>query len=100
MCDVTTSNFKVRNPTTEMLAEGKRALRWSQRFLAIGLMLVIAFTFIPSTKQAAAIYVLPQIVTTENIEAVQAEAGDLYGLAKQWLEEQIGDGDTPSECKE
>jgi len=41
----------------------------------------------PTADAAAVILVLPRIATSENIEAVRDEAGDLYGLAKQWLEE-------------
>lgn len=53
-------------------------------------LLVVAAVLTPTTKQAAVIYVLPRIATDENLDAIQAEAGDLYGLAKQWLKEQAG----------
>lgn len=39
-------------------------------------------TFLPSTKTAAAMIVLPAIV---NSQTVQTEAGELYGLAKEGL---------------
>ena len=44
-------------------------------------------TVIPTTKQAAVIWLLPKVVTEQNMEKVQSEAGELYDLAKQWLTE-------------
>lgn len=43
-------------------------------------------TFLPSTKNAAAIVVIPAIV---NNETIQREAADLYGMAKQALKDAI-----------
>ena len=71
----------------------KRIARTGRRVFCVALPLLVAFvlamTFLPTTKQMAAILVLPKIATEENIEAVQEEAGDLYGLAKDWLEDQV-----------
>lgn len=48
---------------------------------------VLTATFLPSTKQAAVIWLLPKIATEENLDRAQSEAGELYDLAKQWLKE-------------
>lgn len=50
---------------------------------------LVACALVPSTKQAAVIYMLPKVATAENIETVQGETGELYGLAKQWLQAQV-----------
>lgn len=71
---------------------GKRMHRFG---IPIASMLAIVFgliaTFLPDTKQAAVIYVLPRIATVENLEAAQGEASEIYGLAKAWLREQVGE---------
>lgn len=52
----------------------------------------------PSTKQAAVIYAAPRILNSEFIQKdVPAEAKEIYGLAKQWLEEQAGGKKTKRE---
>jgi hypothetical protein len=48
------------------------------------LPIVAAAIFIPSTKTAAMMVVVPRIA---NNEAIQREAGDLYGIAKDALRE-------------
>lgn len=45
-------------------------------------------TFLPSSKTAAAMIVIPAIA---NNERFQAEAGDLYQLAKQGLQKLVAD---------
>lgn len=52
--------------------------------IAIGCM--VALFMVPSTKTAAAMIVVPQIV---NSPTVKHEAGDLYKLAKQALQQAI-----------
>ena len=45
---------------------------------------------IPSKKDAAMIWVLPQIATTENADLLKGEAAEIYTLAKEALKESIG----------
>lgn len=52
------------------------------------LITVAAATFLPSSKTAAAMIVIPAIT---NNERLQAEAGDLYQLAKQGLQKLVAD---------
>lgn len=52
------------------------------------LLAMLVGTFLPSTKTAAAIIVLPAIA---NNESIQREAGDLYDLAKQALRQAVTD---------
>jgi TRAP-type C4-dicarboxylate transport system permease large subunit len=55
--------------------------------LFLSTICVLTATFLPSTKQAAVIWLLPKIATEENLDRAQSEAGELYDLAKQWLKE-------------
>lgn len=51
---------------------------------AVMLVAVIGLMFIPTTKTAAAMYVVPAIVNNEKLN----DAGDrLYALAIEWMEE-------------
>lgn len=50
----------------------------------IGLVVALLAAFIPSTKTAAMMLVIPAVA---NNEAIQREAGDLYGIAKDALRE-------------
>lgn len=52
--------------------------------LIIGTILLILGILIPSTKQIAAIYVVPHIL---NNEQVQELPNEFLGLAKDWIEE-------------
>jgi hypothetical protein len=45
---------------------------------------VAAATFIPTTKQAAAIIIVPKIVNNEKVQMV---GNQLYDLAVDWMEE-------------
>ncbi len=56
-------------------------------FLVLSFVTLFVCTVIPTTKQAAVIWLLPKVVTEQNMEKVQSEAGELYDLAKQWLTE-------------
>lgn len=47
---------------------------------------LLAAIFLPSTKTAAAMFVIPAVA---NNETIQKEAGDLYKLAKQALREAV-----------
>jgi hypothetical protein len=49
--------------------------------------LVVIGTFLPSTRTVAAMIIAPKII---NSPTVQHEAGDLYKLAKQALENAVG----------
>ena len=67
---------------TEFEIKGAKKLACGLVPWIIGLALVN--TFIPNTKQAAAMIVLPAIV---NSEAVQQIPGELTTLAREWLQE-------------
>ena len=62
---------------------GKR--RWMVPVsIAVALLGMLAATFVPTTKQMAAIIVVPRIANNEKIQ----DAGSrLYDLAVEWMEE-------------
>ena len=53
-------------------------------------LMMIVMCLTPTTKEMGAILIVPTVVNNEN---VQEEVGELYKLAKDWLENQIGDED-------
>lgn len=61
---------------------GRRVWKMLKASLATLAVTFLLGTFIPSTKTAAMMIVLPRIA---NNEAIQREAGDLYGIAKDAL---------------
>lgn len=67
---------------SEFKESGAKKLAYGLLPWIVGVALVN--TFIPNTKQAAAMYVLPAIV---NSEAVQELPGELTTLAREWLQE-------------
>ncbi len=59
--------------------------RCSAGCLAAGMLCVVGAVLTPTTKQMAAIYLIPAIA---NNEQIQAEASELYDLAKDYLKSQ------------
>jgi hypothetical protein len=63
-------------------SSGEMMHRIARRLIAPFLIISAVATFIPSSRTAAAVVILPAIT---NNEQIKKEAGDLYGLAKQAL---------------
>ena len=55
-----------------------------QKFLVVFVLSLSTAVFTPSTKDMAAILVIPQIATSEKVQAV---GGKLYDLAVEWMDE-------------
>ena len=53
----------------------------------VALLICVVNSFIPSTKQAAAIIVIPKIANSEVVAEMGDTAKELVGLAKAWLVE-------------
>lgn len=66
----------------------ERCILAAKRLLATATIALGLSVVIPSTKTAAAMIVIPAIV---NNEKVQAEAGDLYELAKAAMRDAVTD---------
>ena len=59
----------------------KRLVKWTLPFTLLGVFVSI---FVPSTKQMAAILIIPRIA---NSEKVQQAGNKLYDLAVEWMDE-------------
>lgn len=69
---------------------GPPATRKAPRTLiAISSILIIASTLLPTTKQYAAIKVVPLILNSDAVKTVAADAKDLYALGIQGLKEAL-----------
>lgn len=83
MCAIAAGGIAFVHLITEGEAGSWRSVKIA---LAISLASAFATAFIPASKTAAAMLVIPAIA---NNEAIQREAGDLYQLAKDGLRELV-----------
>ncbi len=67
----------------------KNCFRASGLALCFSLFFWAVYTLMPTTKQAAAIMVVPKIATNENIETLTDEAKSIYGLAKEYFSKSV-----------
>lgn len=65
-------------------ATGAAQIAFARKALIPAILLFLVGAFIPSTKTAAMMLVIPAVA---NNQAIQHEAGDLYGIAKDALRE-------------
>jgi hypothetical protein len=67
-----------------------RLLQWfGPSALAFAFVMLLIRSFIPSTRDYAAIKVVPMILNSESTAIVQKDAGALYNLAVEWAKEQL-----------
>ena len=64
--------------------------------LLLFLLSAAGWLFVPTTKEYAAIKMIPALV---NNPKVQDEAKEVYALAKEWLKDQVKDEVTPEKKK-
>lgn len=73
----------------EWLAESKHNIKVrfgrAVKLALVALLVGVINSFIPSTKQAAAIIVIPKIANSEIVAEMGDTAKELVGLAKSWL---------------
>lgn len=63
----------------------ERLGRWLSRIMPTTLVLsIVTLVFLPTTKEMAAITVIPKIVNSEKIQTI---GNDVYDLAIEWLQE-------------
>jgi hypothetical protein len=70
------------------------ALKWA---LGLSLCALLVVTFLPSTKTAAAMIVLPALTSPQVTEPLGREAGELYQLAKDALKRAGAEPAKPAE---
>lgn len=56
----------------------------TKKLLVIVAVSFLALTFVPSTKQMAAIMIVPKIVNSEKVQTI---GNKVYDLAVEWMEE-------------
>ncbi len=56
---------------------------WGIRTLVLGVLLLVAHAFVPTTKQMAAIIVVPKIMNNEKVQTV---GNKVYDLAIEWID--------------
>lgn len=64
--------------------DSNKAQRFAVASVAVLLIALMGAAFIPSTKQMAAILVVPRIVNSEKVQTV---GNKLYDLAVEWMDE-------------
>ena len=70
------------NELAKNLKNSRRICSWM--FLVSFLISVIITIFVPTTKEMAAIWVIPQIANSEKIQTV---GNKVYDIAVEWMEE-------------
>lgn len=73
--------------TNKVLAN--KATSLLRKLLVVSGLFVVAGLLLPTTKQAAAVLIIPKIATNENMEVISDEAKSLYSLAKEYFLENI-----------
>jgi hypothetical protein len=67
----------------------QQAVIKSLKYLAITCFVTFVFALVPSKKDAAMIWIVPQLATVENAELLKGEAAEIYKFAKQALTESL-----------
>jgi hypothetical protein len=59
-------------------------------FTPIAIVSVLILIFVPRTKEAAAIYIIPTVANSHFVQdTIPAEMKDVYGIAKGWLKDKL-----------
>ena len=75
--------------------------KWAPRCFFICVLCSVLIVFVPTTKEMAAIYILPKIANQDMVEEIGTETREIYGLAKDYLQDLLKKGEeTAAEVKE
>ena len=81
--------------------DGEKAKRWGKQSIwpiVLFLVFLLFDAFLPSTKEACAIYLIPKVVNNEEVQKVPQNALKLLNAKlEEWIDEQIGDEDAPQD---
>lgn len=66
----------------------RRAQRVGVVLSLLGAFLLVGRIFVPTTKEMAAIKIIPAIA---NNETLRKDASEMYGLAREWMSDMIKD---------
>ena len=73
-----------REARMEAISDIAKLATWGVFMLFVVVALQVAIAFVPSTKQMAAIIVVPKIANSEKVQTV---GNQLYDLAVEWMNE-------------
>jgi hypothetical protein len=66
----------------------KKVNKYSRKFVVAGFIGTLLYTFLPTTEQAAVIYLVPKIVNNEQIQNITGDGLEVLQLhIKRYLEE-------------
>lgn len=69
---------------------GLLCFKYFKRLLIIPIFCIIMKEMLPTTKEMAAIYVIPKIANSSFVnETLPAEMKDIYSMAKEWMKETL-----------
>lgn len=72
------------------IEEKEKARPWIKRGFITGFLFGAIAVLIPSSKEMAAILVLPKIANSQLIQQkIPQEAAELYTMAKEWMKEKV-----------
>ena len=73
--------------------EERQMPRRSVIWLAIfSVLFLVSVTFIPSTKEACAIYLIPKIANNEDVQKIPANVAKILNAQlEEWIDEQFGE---------
>ena len=76
--------------TSTILHENiKRHKTWVTSTLTTGIIFLTMGTFLPSTKQMAAIIIAPPIINNEKVRQIPNKLLDIFGLTTELLEKKL-----------
>lgn len=71
-------------PVLDVMGEEERFFPIVKKLLVVAAVSLLSLIFIPSTKQMAAIMIVPKIVNSEKVHTI---GNKVYDLAVEWMEE-------------
>lgn len=72
------------SPTLGMIEKEELFLPVMKKLLVVAAVSLLCLTFIPTTKQMAAILIVPKIANSEKVQTI---GNNVYDLAVEWMEE-------------
>jgi hypothetical protein len=81
-----------------VIEDVKKARKLLKSFLICFFIAFTLKTFLPDTKQAATIYILPKLATPAAFDALNNEGKELYGIFKEWAKKELAEKENKQEA--
>lgn len=69
-----------------------KTLTACRKAVMVAVALIVVSTLIPTSKELAAIYIIPKVVTNERVDMASKSLDGVMTLAKQWIDAQVETG--------